>query len=441
MSETLKTADIAQLVKETGPAPEQRLGAMSRGLIGSEILRIANEIRAIVAKGASVCDLTVGDFNPQHFPIPSVMSKALTAAIERGQTNYPPTSGLNELREAVQKWYSRELGLEYPLESILINSGSRPGIYGTFRTVCDTGDRVVYSIPSWNNNHYTHLVGGVGATIQTGAADRFLPSREAVRAALPGTRLLCLCTPLNPTGTMIAKDVLFGISEDIVRENESRERRGERPLYLLYDQVYWTLTFGDAKHYTPPGLVPEMARYTVFVDGISKAFAATGLRVGWAVGPVDVIAKMSSLLAHVGAWAPRPEQFATIALLGDPTAVREFQTGMKRGLQSRLDALRKGFAAMQAEGLPVDSSEPAGAIYLAAQIAPFGRRTPDGAVLATNDDVRRYVLTAAGMGVVPFQAFGSTEDDGWFRLSVGAVSLAEVEAMLPRLRTALLNLK
>ena len=441
MSETLRTAEIAQLVKESGPAPEKRLGAMSRGLIGSEILRIANEIRALVAKGTSVCDLTVGDFSPQQFPIPELMSKALTAAIERDQTNYPPTSGLSELREAVQKWYARELQLEYPLESILITSGSRPGIYGTFRAVCDPGDRVVYSIPSWNNNHYTHLVGGVGATLPTGPADRFLPSREAVRAALPGTRLLCLCTPLNPTGTMIAKDVLFGICEDIVRENESRERRGERPLYLLYDQVYWTLTFGDAKHYTPPALVPEMARYTVFVDGISKAFAATGLRVGWAVGPVDVIAKMSSLLAHVGAWAPRPEQFATIALLGDPSAVREFQTGMKRGLQSRLGALRQSFAAMQAEGLPVDSSEPAGAIYLAARIAPFGRRTPEGAVLTTNDDVRRYVLNTAGMGIVPFQAFGSTTDDGWFRLSVGAVSLAEVEEMLPRLRTALLALK
>jgi aspartate aminotransferase len=211
MSETLKTAEIAQLVKETGPAPEKRLGTMARGLVGSEILRIANEIRALVAKGASVCDLTVGDFSPQQFPIPAVMSKALSAAIERGQTNYPPTSGLSELRVAVQGWYARELGLDYPLESILITSGSRPGIYGTFRTVCDPGDRVVYSIPSWNNNHYTHLVGGVGATIATGPAGRFLPSREAVRAALPGTRLLCLCTPLNPTGTMIAKDVLLGI--------------------------------------------------------------------------------------------------------------------------------------------------------------------------------------------------------------------------------------
>lgn len=437
MQSTVGGDELASLAKDPGTSAAPRFSAMAGGLIGSEILRIATEIRALAASGQPVCDLTVGDFSPRHFPIPARLRGALQAAVERGETNYPPSAGLPELRRAVAGWYSRALGLDYPLESVLITCGSRPGIYGTYRTLVDPGDRVVYPVPSWNNNHYTHTVGGRGVPIACRPQDDFLPSREQVRAALPGARLLCLCSPLNPTGTVIARDVLAGICEDVLAENEGRCRRGERPLYLLYDQVYWTLTFGGARHHTPPGLLPEMARYTVLVDGISKAFAATGLRVGWAVGPADVIAKMSSLLGHVGAWAPRPEQVATTELLGDPEALAAFQAEFQQGVRLRLDALSRGFERMKAAGLPVDCLAPAGAMYLTARVAPFGRRTPEGELLGSNEAIRRYLLAAAGIGAVPFQAFGSEGDDGWFRLSVGAVGLADVEAALPRLQAAL----
>src|SRR5262245_51196568 len=317
MSEAVKSADITALAKETGD-PKQRFSAQAEGLKGSEIIRIANDIRDMVAAGQKVCDLTVGDFSPKHFPVPAKLADALRAAIDRGETNYPPSTGLPALRKAVTGWYSRALGLDYPVESVLVLSGSRPGIYGTYRVLVDPGDVVAFPVPSWNNNHYTYLVGGVPRPIPCSAGDRFQPSREAVRAAIPGARLLALCSPLNPTGTMISRDTLRGICDDVIAENEKRERDGQRPLYLLYDQVYWTLTFGDARHYTPPGLVPEMTRYTVLIDGISKAFAATGLRVGWVVGPTDIVFKMMSLMGHLGGWAPRPEQCATIELLNDP---------------------------------------------------------------------------------------------------------------------------
>jgi aspartate aminotransferase len=436
MSEALKSAEIGALAKDGGD-PQLRFSALAEGLRGSEIIRIANEIRDMVAAGREVCDLTVGDFSPKHFPVPERMADALRRAIERGETNYPPSTGLPHLRQAVTAWYSRALGLDYPVESVLVLSGSRPGIYGTYRVLVDPGDVVAFPVPSWNNNHYTYLVGGVPRPIPCAASDRFQPSREAVRAAIPGARLLALCSPLNPTGTVISRDTLRGICEDVAGENETRERAGQRPLYLLYDQVYWTLTFGEARHSTPPGLVPEMARYTVLVDGISKAFAATGLRVGWAVGPTDVIFKMMSLMGHLGGWAPRAEQCATIELLDDARAVAEFGERFRRGIQARLDALSGGFARMKAAGLPVDCLEPAGAMYLTARVAPFGRRTPDGKQVATNDDVRGYLLSAAGVAAVPFQAFGTREDDGWFRLSVGAVGLEEVQEALPRIEAAL----
>ncbi len=442
MTETLANAvDLTALARrsESGGAP--RVSAMAGSLIGSEILRIAAEIRALMAKGTRVCNLTVGDFDPRYFPIPDLLGQSVEAALVAGETNYPPSNGMQSLREAVVRYYERDLGLRYPVDSVLIMGGARPAIYGIYRTLCDPGDRVIYPVPSWNNNHYVHMLGATGVPIPCQPEDRFLPTREALTEALPGARLLCLNTPLNPSGTAISRDSLLGICEAILEENAAREGRGERPLYLLFDHIYWMLRFGGLEHVTPPQLLPEMARYTLFVDGISKAFAATGLRVGWSVGPADVIEKMSNVLGHIGAWAPRAEQVATVALLDNPEAIHRFHARFLNEIGRRLDLLHQGIQAAKERGLPVDSIAPMGAIYLTARIHPFGRRPPHGPELRTNDEIRRYVLEAAGIGVVPFQAFGVTADDGWFRLSVGAVSEAEIEAALPRLVAALSALR
>jgi aspartate aminotransferase len=434
------TADLTSLARDAGPHPGRRIAANAAKLVGSEILRIAAEMRRLRAAGQPICDLTVGDFDPRQFPIPDRLRDAVAQALAHGQTNYPPPNGVPELRQAVQRFYARDLGLDYPIESILIASGARPIIFCTFCTVCDQGDRVVYPVPSWNNNHYVHLVQGIDVPVECTPQNRFLPTAAALGEQLPGARLLCLNSPLNPTGTAFEPEVLAEICTAVLRENESRERRGERPLYLMYDHIYWQLCFGDTVHVTPPQLVPEMARYTIFVDGISKCFAATGLRVGWAVGPADVISRMSAVLGHVGAWAPRAEQLATVETLDDEAAMTSYLDRFKRGLGARLDRLHAGFQAMRASGLATDSIPPMGAIYLTARIHPFGRRTPQGAEIRTNEDVRRYVLDAAGIGVVPFQAFGFPHEDGWFRLSAGAASEADIEAALPRLADALRQL-
>jgi aspartate aminotransferase len=415
---------------------------MAQELVGSEILRIAGEIRGLAASGRSICDLTVGDFSPRQFPIPPKLLEGVRAALGRGETNYPPSNGVLDLRHAVQRFYERELGLRYPTESILIAGGSRPVIYGVYRTLCDPGDRVVYPVPSWNNNHYVHLSDAVDVPIVCTPHDRFLPTAAQVVPHLGGARLLCLNSPLNPTGTALDPQVLRGIGEAVLAENRKRQESGERPLYILYDQVYWMLTFGGTPHATPPGLVPELMDYTVLVDGISKAFAATGLRVGWAAGPSDVIARLSAVLGHVGAWAPRAEQVATAALLDDAAAIQEYQLRFTEGVRARLDLLHQGIQSLRAQGLPVDSIPPMGAIYLAARIHPFGQRTAKGAPLRVNEDVRRLLLEAAGIAAVPFQAFGSTtDDDGWFRLSVGAVSEDDIRGALPRLADALRSLR
>jgi aspartate aminotransferase len=437
----MATIDLTSLartsVSATGPSGGARVSGMAEGLVGSEILKIAAEIRALVKGGRAICNLTVGDFDPKQFPIPDALKKAIVDAYDAGETNYPPSNGMPELREALPRFYERELGLRYPIESFLVAGGARPVIYGIYRAVVDPGDTVVYPVPSWNNNHYVHMLGARGVTLPCGPETRFLPGRSELLAALHGARLVCLNSPLNPTGTAMGRDQLLGVCEAIVAENEAREARGEKPVYLMYDHIYWMLTAKGTEHHTPPGLVPDMAKYTIFVDGISKAFAATGVRVGWAVGPTDVIDRMSAIIGHVGAWAPRAEQVATAKLLDDAPAIASYISSMHAGLATRLGALHEGFQAMKAAGLPVESLSPEGAIYLTVRIAPFGKKTPAGAELRTNEDVRRYVLEAAGVGIVPFQAFGVPGEGGWFRLSVGAASERDIKDALPRLAEAL----
>jgi aspartate aminotransferase len=438
---TLTTTDLTALARDAGPRADQRAAGMARELIGSEVLQIAGEIRALVRAGREICNLTVGDFDPKQFRIPPELMRGIVAALDRGETNYPPSDGVLELRHAVVRFYERTLGLKYPVESVLIAGGARPLLYGTFRTLLDPEDRVVYPVPSWNNNHYAHLAGAIGVPVRCRREDAFLPTRAALVPTLATARLLCLNSPLNPTGTAFEVEELRGICAAVLEENKRRDQRGERPLYLLYDQVYWLVCMRGMEHVTPPGLVPEIARYTIFVDGISKAFAATGVRVGWGVGPVDVIERMSAVLGHVGAWAPRAEQVATAALLDDAGAIQRFLDGFRRGVEARLRRLHDGLGAMKRAGLPVDVLPPMGAIYLAARFHPFGAHTSEGRQLATSEDVRRYLLEAAGFAIVPFRAFGADEDEGWFRLSIGAVGEEDIAAALPRVERALRSLR
>ncbi len=413
-----------------------RPSAIAGSLVGSEILKIAADVRALAADGRDICNLTVGDFSPTEFRIPQRLEQGIVDALRRGETNYPPSDGILPLREAVRSLYRRELGFTPDLASVIVTGGSRPGIYAVYRSLVDPGDRVVYPTPSWNNNHYVHLVSGVRVPVACDASSRFMPTRESFERAVRGARLLALCSPQNPTGTAFTADALRGICDLVVEEN-ARRGDAERPLYLMYDQVYWTLTFGGVQHVHPIGVCPEVAPYTIYVDGISKALAATGVRVGWLVAPPDLAGPMSGLLGHVGAWAPRAEQSAVAAFIGDAGAMREYRDPMVAGVRERLDLLFHGIEAMRADGLPVEAMAPEGAIYLSARVALSGRTAPDGTRLDSDEAVRAYLLRAAGVAIVPFQAFGVAGDTGWFRLSVGAVSPEQIARMLPRLRSAL----
>ena len=284
-----------------------KLSQLSQTLIGSEIVKLGGEIRERISKGESIYNFTVGDFDPSIFPIPKELEEAIITAYREHLTNYPAAEGNLDLRESISAFLKDYQGLEYGTDEILVASGGRPLIYTLFRAICDAGDKVVYAVPSWNNNHYTHFVEGEHLVVEAKAENNFMPTADDLRPHLAEASLLALCSPQNPTGTTFRKEQLQQINELVLEENR-RRGEGAKKLYVLYDQMYSHLTYGDIRHYDPVSLNPEMRPYTVYIDAISKVFAATGVRVGWSMGPATILDKMKAILSHVGAWAPMAEQ-------------------------------------------------------------------------------------------------------------------------------------
>lgn len=416
-----------------------KVSKLAANLIGSEIVKIGNEVNDLKAKGAEIANLTIGDLNSNIYPIPALLKEEIQKAYQNNLTNYPPANGLLSLRKEVSKDLKKRWNLDYSPEDILITAGSRPLIYAVYKTIVDEGDKVVYPTPSWNNNHYAYLTSANAVEVKTKPETNFLPTADDLRPHLDGAVLLALCSPLNPTGTMFTKEQLSEICELVIAENKKRGE-DQKPLYLMYDQIYSCLTFG-AEHVDPVSLFPEMKDYTIYIDGISKCLAATGVRVGWGFGPAHILDKMKALLTHVGAWAPKPEQEATAKFYENQENVDTFVNDFKAKLEESLKVLHNGVQDLKGKGLSVDSIEPMGALYLTIKLDYIGKTKPDGAVLENSSDLVFYLINEAGVALVPFSAFGEEKTEPWFRASVGGLAVDEIKVMLPKLESALNKLK
>ncbi len=155
----------------------------------------------------------------------------------------------------------------------------------------------------------------------------------------------------------------------------------------MYDQMYWHLTYGDIQHYNPVSLRSEMRSYTIFIDAISKVFAATGVRVGWSLGPAEIISKMKAILTHIGAWAPMAEQKAVAHYLGNRDGIKTYLSHFKKEVEERLRRIYDGFMQLKSEGLSVDAIAPEAAIYLTIKIDLTGKKTSEGKVLENQSEV------------------------------------------------------
>jgi aspartate aminotransferase len=417
-----------------------KLSHLSETLIGSEIVKLGGEIRERIRLGERIYNFTVGDFDPHLFPIPKGLEDAIVDAYRQHFTNYPLGEGNLDLREAIASFAKDFQGLAYNTDEILVASGGRPLIYALYRAICDEGDKIIYAVPSWNNNHYTHFVNGQHVVIEAGAENNFMPTAADIQPHIKDAVFISLCSPQNPTGTTFSKKGLQEICDLIVAENESRSE-GQKKLYLMYDQMYWQLTYGTIKHYDPVSLNPAMRPYTVYIDAVSKVFAATGVRVGWSMGPAFILNKMKAILSHVGAWAPMAEQKGVAKFLVQTDAINEYLIHFKSEVEERLRRIYDGLMQLKGEGLPVDAVSPEAAIYLTIKIEGTGRKTADGKRLQSQAEVTSYILQHAKLAIVPFYAFGAPNDSAWYRLSVGTCKKEEIGEMISKLREALQALK
>ena len=416
-----------------------KLSQLAATLIGSEIVKLGGEIKEKIRQGARIYNFTIGDFDPAIFPIPKAFEEAIIDAYRKGYTNYPAAEGNLDLREALSSFIKEKEKLTYSPDEILIASGGRPLIYTVFRSICDKGDKVVYAVPSWNNNHYTHFTDSEHAVVETSAETRFMPTAKQLAPLLRNATLLSLCSPQNPTGTTFDKEELSAICDLIIEENR---RRGadQKKLYVMFDQMYWHLTYGSIQHHNPVSLRPEMKDYTIFIDAISKVFAATGVRVGWALGPAAVIQKMKQIMTHIGAWAPMAEQKALSLYLQDRPAIESHLTEFKEKIEERLTEIYNGFMQLKTAGFPVDAIKPEAAIYLTVKVDATGRSTPEGKLLSSQADVTAFLLDKAGLAMVPFYAFGADPSSPWYRMSIGTCKKEEIPQMLQQLKESLQQL-
>lgn len=416
-----------------------KVSKIAENIIGSEIIKLAGEVNEKIKQGEKIYNMTIGDFNPKEFPIPNELKQYIVDAYFDDQTNYPPADGMLELRNAVSNLLKERGNLEYKSDEILIAGGARPIIYSIFKALVDADDTVIFAVPSWNNNHYSYLNFAKSVVIEATPEQNFMPTAADIKPYIHQASLVALCSPQNPTGTIFTKEGLEEICELILTENK---RRGpnQKPVYLMYDQIYWALTFGENQHYNPVVLNSEMKPYTVFVDGVSKSLSATGVRVGWSMGPKFIIDKMKAILTHVGAWAPKAEQLATANYLNNLVIYDNFIEEQKHKISSRLNGFYKGFQDLKTEGFKVDAIPPQAAIYLTIKFDLHGMKTQEGKILNTTKDITKFILDEAKLAVVPFYAFGASDNSPWYRMSVGTCKISDIDDIISNLRIMLKKL-
>lgn len=417
-----------------------KLSRLAENITTSPILTIAAQINEKKAAGEQIFNFTVGDFDANVFPIPELLTEEIIKAYESHETNYPGAFGMPEFREGVAQTLNRICSLNYTAADIQIASGSRPLIYACYKVLVDPGDKVVFPAPSWNNDYYTLLTETQPTIVETSPENDFMPTADELRPHLHDAQMLALCSPQNPTGTVFTRERLKEICDLIIEENQ-RRTSDEKPLYVMFDQVYWLLTFGDVEFHHPLSVCPELKQYAIFIDGLSKSFAGTGIRVGWATAPDHILPKMRALIAHIGAWAPKPEQVAAGKFLQNTTAVDAYLTQFRGELQNRLRGFYDGFMVLKDKGYPVDAIAPQAAIYLTVKIDLVGKTTPDGITLNDAEAVHDYLLNTVKLGVLPFSWFGAVSYGDWFRISVGTCRQSEVIEVLAILEANLAELK
>jgi aspartate aminotransferase len=376
-------------------------------------LALTARARALKAKGVDVIPFTAGELD---CPPPQSLVAAIVAAIERGDTRYTDSSGTPELREAIVRKIERDQGVKYDAKDVLVSAGAKHSIYNLVQVLCDPGDELVIPSPFWlSYAEMARLAEATPVLADTRGEDGFVLKPEALEKAItPRSRALILNSPGNPTGAVFPADALRAIA-DVLRRHPH--------VTVISDEIYEKLVYDGAKHVSLLEVAPDLRERTVLVNGFSKSLAITGLRLGYAAGPREVIAAAARLQSHSTSNAASIVQAGALAAMRDP---QDFIGPVRAELARRRAVMVDALRAMPG----ISIVPPAGAFYAFPSLEGLLGRTIAGRKIAGALDLCEACLEAASVVIVPGEPFGSARH---FRLSF-AMSLAEIERGLERLR-------
>jgi aspartate aminotransferase len=385
----------------------ERISRRVAAVAESATLAIDAKAKALKAAGEPVIGFGAGE---PDFPTPEAIVEAAVAACRDPATHkYTPTAGLPELRSAIAAKTARDSGLAVEAAQVLVTNGGKQAIYNTFATLLDPGDEVLVPAPYWTTYpEAIALAGGVPVPVATDERTGFRAPVDALEAArTPRTKVLLFVSPSNPTGAVYPREEIEALGSWAAAHG----------LWVVTDEIYEHLVYGGHTHHSMPVVVPGLADRCVVVNGVAKTYAMTGWRVGWMIGPLDVIRAATNLQSHATSNVANVSQRAALAAVsGDLSAVA--------GMRDAFDRRRRRIHEMLNEIPGVSCVEPEGAFYAFPSFREVLGRTLRGRTPATTLELAEVILDEAKVAIVPGEAFGAP---GYARLSyaLGDLDLEE----------------
>jgi aspartate aminotransferase len=386
----------------------------------SPTLAVSAKAAKLKAEGIDVVSFGAGE---PDFDTPAHIKEAAKKALDAGATKYTRVEGTVPLCKAVATWIGKAHGLQIDPSEVIVSSGAKQSIYNAVFALIDEGDEVIIPTPAWvSYNDIVKLAGGRPVNVPTKAEENFqVHVDDVARAITPRTKMILVCSPSNPTGAIYDEATLRGLAKLAV----------DKDLWLMTDDIYRTLVYGDGKFFQPATISSDVRKKTLIIDGVSKAYAMTGWRVGFTVAPRPVVEAMATLQGQSTTHAASVAQAAALAAIEGPSDELE-------KMRIEFDKRRKTMVARLREIPGVTCAEPKGAFYAFPDLSAFiGKKTPEGKTIENDVQLCEWLLEAAKVAVVMGSAFHAP---GFVRLSY-ATSMKNVEEGVRRMAEALPKLK
>ncbi len=356
----------------------------------SATIAVTQKARDLKAQGKEVISLSVGE---PDFDTPDHIKEAAIAAIRRNETKYPPVSGITPLREAIVKKFKRENGLDYKVAQTIVGTGGKQVLYNAFLVTMNPGDEVVVPAPYWvSYPDMVSLCGGTPVFVPTTIANSFkLQPQDLERAISPKTKWVLLNSPSNPSGAAYTQSELRALTDVLVRHPH---------VWVLTDDMYEHLVYGDFVFTTPAQIEPSLYERTLTMNGVSKAYAMTGWRIGYAAGPEKLIKAMDMVQGQQTSGACTIAQWAAVEALDGP---QDHLPKFRAAFEERRDLV----VSMLNQARYLNCPKPEGAFYVYPSCAEaMGKTTPSGKKLETDEDFVTELLQTEGVAAVHGSAFG-----------------------------------